>query len=226
MPTIGGYSPMPFRVGGGQSRLRDIYESLNDGLGSAYDTTDASTVTAETKADATTIEAVWSANERLKNQWDPNRLTDFLERWQKIFGLSHKSTDSDNKRRARVAAKFKALGGPLYASLNDICVALLGDAFVDIEYTDLAHASTHWPGGSPAEPTKWSSTIAYILFRVTPPASLTFNEFIATVNDFMAFMGDFLPCWDTFNWGVFNSGGVNGFLLDDPKNLDWETFDS
>jgi len=217
---------MPLRVGGGESRVRDIYVSLNDGLGTAYDTSDDSPVTAETKADATTIEAVWSANERLKNQWDPNRLTDFLVRWEKIYGLAPKATDSAVARRARVALKFRALGGELYATLDDICVALLGTAFVGIEYTPLAQAHANWPGGSPAQPDMWSSSIAHILVRVTPPATLTFHEFIAALGELTAFLGDFLPCWVTFDWGLFAPGGVNGFYFDTDQNLDGQTFDS
>ncbi len=224
MPNIGGYCPLPLRLGGGESRLREIYESLNDGLGTAYDTSDSSPVTAETEADASTIEAVWSANERLKNQWDPNALTDFLSRWEKIFGLSPKRTDSDNLRRAKVALKFRALGGAVYATLSDTCTALLGSAFVGIEYTDLAHANAHWPGGSPAEVDQWSSTIAYILIRITLPGSLTLHEFLAKLRETLSFLADVLPVWVVFNYGAFNSTAANGFLLDDPMNLDWETF--
>ncbi len=225
MPNFGGFCPLPLRLGGGESRLREIYESLNDGLGTAYDTSDTSPVTAETEADASTIEAVWSANERLKNQWDPNALTDFLTRWEKIFGLSPKRTDSDNLRRAKVALKFRALGGAVYATLDATCTAFLGPAFVQIEYTDLAHMHTHWPGGTPAELNMWSSSLAHILIRVTQATALTFHEFIGRLSDLMAFLGDVLPVWVTVDWGTLNSLGNNGFLLDEP-NLDLETFDA
>ena len=225
MPNLGGYCPLPLRLGGGESTVRVIYESLNNGLGSAYDTTDASTVTAETSADARTIEALWSANARLTNQWDPRRMTDFIGRWEKIFALVPAVDDSDNTRRTRLAAKFQALGGPLYATTELICSTILGDAYIGVEYTSLADSHSNWPGGTPPQPDMWSSTVAHILVRVEQPANATVVEFLGLLNETMAFLGDFLPAWVTFDWGLYADNDTNGFYLDE-NNLDYQTFDA
>lgn len=224
MPNIGGRCPLPLRLGGGESRVQTIYEALNDGLGTTYDTSDDSPVTAETSADARSIAALWSANARLANQWDPRRVTDFLPRWEKIFGIAPRSTDSDNTRRGRLVAKFAALGGALYATTPLICEALLGDAFLDVEYTDLANAVHRWPGGTPPEDDQWTSTIAHILVRVEQPANMTTYEFLARLGELSNFLRDFLPASTTFDWGVFADNGQRGFYLDE-YNLDFETFD-
>ena len=50
----------PRRYGGGKSTQQAIYESLNISLGTAFDTSDGSTVTAETSADARAFAAVGS----------------------------------------------------------------------------------------------------------------------------------------------------------------------
>ncbi len=225
MPNFGGYAPLPLRLGGGESTVRVIYESLNDGLGTGYDTSDNSTVTADTFADAVQIAALWSANARMTNQWDPNRMTDFIPRWEKIFAVVPSSGDSDNARRARLAAKFQALGGPLYATTELICSSLLGDAYVGVEYTPLASSHSNWPGGTPPQPGMWSSSVAHILVRVQQPANATVVEFLKSLGELMAFLGDFLPAWVTFDWGLFADNGMNGFYLDE-NNLDYETFDA
>jgi hypothetical protein len=216
----------PRRYGGGKSTAQAIYESLNIGLGTAFDTSDGSTVTAETSADARAIAAVWSANARMANNRDPRRMTDMLSRWEAIFSIHPLVTDSYNDRRARLVLRFRALGGPLYATIEEICDFLLGSLLIGVEYIDLTNYNANWPGGTPSKPTMWNSTIAHILVRVVRPGNevgMTRHEYFERLREMKDYMRGYLAAFTTLDWGCFNVGGTRGFKLDEP-NLDIETF--
>jgi len=225
---FGGLNPFPFRFGGGPSNQLVIYRSLNEGLGTAFDTTDESTVTAETSADARAIAAVWSANARLANQMDPAKMTDFLGRWEDIFDLRPHRNDSDNARRAVVALKFLALSASLYGTIEEVAAAIMGSAYIDVLYADLVTGHSSWPGGTPSEPTMWTSSIAHVLVRVVrydAIVGMTQHEFFDRLRQLKFFLRDYMAAWTTLDWAWDGSGGP-GFYLDEDGNLDGEYFDS
>lgn len=222
MPFFGGFSPFPLRFGGGKTRVQAIYEALNESLGTAYDTSDTSNVTAETMAEARALAAVWSANRRLSLQWDPARMTDFVSRWEKIFDLHPATTDSMNDRRDALRAKFLALAGP--STVSDACAALLGDSFVGIETTPLASALIRWPANGYAS--EWRSSVAHILVRVQIASNQTLAEFIKLMGKLTLMLDDLLPAATTFDWATFADNGGDGFYLDEDHNLNFESFDS
>lgn len=224
MAGVGGFSPLPLRLGGGISRVETIYRSLCAGRGTAYDTSDSSNVVPEIMAEARAIEALWSANRRLSLQWDPMRMTDFLGRWEAIFAVKPSKADTLLARRLRLVPKFRALIGPIQSTVADVASSLLGASFIAVEYTDLAHAHTGWPGGSPPDPAAWFSTICHLVIRVKQTGGQTFAEFVKLLGIARAELRNLLPVYTTFDFGVFNSGGVGGFLLDE-RDLDLETFD-
>lgn len=229
MPMFGGFTPWPLRFGGGEPNLRALYESLNLSLGPAYDTSDLSNVTAETMAEARALDAVWSANRRMSLQWDPERMTDFMERWETIFGLRPGVSDSIAERRTILQAKFLALIGP--SSLEDSVTLLLGASFVEVVRTSLADAYQRWPENG--YPDDWISNTAHILIRVQYANNQTEAEFLKLMAKLGLMLDDLLPAWTSWDWGAFNEAGAEGFFLDDPLgagpppyNLNYETFDS
>jgi hypothetical protein len=224
---FGGRNPFPFRFGGGKSNQQIIYESLNAGLGSGLDTSDASTVTAETSADARAIAAVWSANARLQNQWDPRRMTDFLGRWETIFAIRPHRSDSDNARRYRLVPKFLALGAELYATTDEICTAFLGAEYLGLEYTSLADSHSNWIGGTPSNLTRWDSTCAHILVRVTRYnliTTMTQHEYFTKLSELWNFLRDLNSAWSETDWAWDGVTGP-GFFFDEDWNFDGEAFD-
>ena len=223
MPAFGGLTPMPLRLGGGRPRAATIVDGINAGMGTAYDVTQPSTVYAQNVAAARAIAGVWSANQRAAYQLDPTRMTDFLPRWEAIMGITPASADTGTQRRDRVAAKFRALGGPTDASLTDACSRLLGDVFVGVEYTPLASAVMHW--ADTGEPLLWESTVAHILVRVTLPLGMPQAELLRRVGIMVTALDDVLPAWTTLDWGYDSSANGGGFWLDEENNLDGETFD-
>jgi hypothetical protein len=221
---FGRFGSFPFRFGGGAPLARTIYESINSSLGTAYDTSETSTVTAETSAEARLIAACWHANERASNQYDPYRTTDYLERWESIFGLGVTPTDTIGVRRGRVAAKLTALCNPTEDTVFTVCNEALGDAFVGVEYTTIDDANMLWPGNG--NPDDWESTTAHIVVRVERPVSWSAKLFDQTVGSTIKILYSFLPDWATVDWAMNSSTGNEGFILDDDQNLDVETFDS
>lgn len=228
MPTFGGFGGFPLKFGGGNNHRRTLYDALNQARGTAYDTTDDSNVTADTYAQAIALEAVWSANRKMANQWDPRRMTDFIPRWEAIFDIHPSASDSLNARRAVLSAKFRALAGQ--QTLTDIVSAMLGGSFVGVEYTPIAQAYMRWPENG--YPTDWISHTAHILIRVQFAQGQTENEFLRLMAQLDRFLRDYLPAYTTWDWGMFAENGLDGFYLDDPlgagpppANLGYETFD-
>lgn len=219
---FGRFGSFPFRFGGGEALAKTIYDSLNSSLGSAYETSDESTVTAETYAEAKILAAAWSMSKKAANQLDPWRMTDFLPRWEKIFGLSSSGTDTE--RRSRVASKFLTLSDPTEAALTTVASTALGAAFVGIEYTAPDTALILWPSTGYA--TMWSSTVSHIVIRVQLPAGWSDGALMARIGTTMQIARNFVADYDTLDWAVYNGDGDEGFILDEDGNLDGQTFDA
>lgn len=240
MPACGGLSPFPMRMGGGKPRLELVLDHLNRGRGDALDTATDSPVYVENMAHARAITACWLENERLGNQWNPARLTDCLPRWEKICGLVPGPDDSLQVRRARIEALFARIGLLLNrASLTTMLEALVGTAYVDVEYISLDNAVIHGPAGFPigtyVEGFEWYSTVLHVLVRLQKPDGFTEGEFYEAAGKVTALLDDVLPAWCTFDWYRAPTGGApvtviggpsaGGFYLDQDHNLDNHVFD-
>lgn len=228
MGNLGGFGMLPIRLGGGETDVESIYRSLNESKGSAYDTSDASNVTAETMAEARAIAAVYRSNARMSYQWDAKRMYDFIPRWEKIFNIHPGPTASVPSRRAALGVKFLALVG--HASLSDTVQAIIGDCFVSIVYTSLDEAYMRWPGNG--YPNDFLSNTAHILIKVQFSANQTQAEFWDLMARMSQQLRDQLPVWTTFDWGMDAEAGGEGFYLDDPiaggpppTNLNYELLD-
>jgi hypothetical protein len=235
MPWFGGSCPFPLRFGGGTPLIKTLARSIAAQLGTAFDTIDTSTLLyVELQAEARVLAAAWRQNERLGNQSDPFRMTDFLPRWEKIYGLYPLPTDTMSKRRAKIAVAMAragyADGGTIFAT----CLAYLGaSVFVGLVNTPSSSAlvwtPSGWPmGNHPVLPTDpdWSSSVAYLAIQVQQPANMPASVFYATVATMMPALDAILPAWVTFDWFRQDISGSSGFYLDDLPNLDDEAFDS
>lgn len=231
MPAHGGLTPGFERYGGGAPGLKRILESLNAARGSAYDTSATSTVYAENLAIARAIAESWSTNARMANQWDTARMTDFIPRWEKIYGLYPLPSDTPTDRRKRIAAAAARVGKqPNYQYAFDLVKAALGACFVSILHTPSTdpHAIVIWPGAGNTTPTvAWYSSVAYVAVLVQQPAGMNDGAFYGTVGQIYPILDGILPAWVTFDWirRDIHGGGVAGFWLDDANDLDNEGFD-
>lgn len=231
MSTFGGYNPFPRRFGGAPSRTQTIVKSLQQQLAPKYDTANTSgIVDIRLQALARCIAGAWAQNERLANQWDPSRMTDFLQRWERILGLTPSPTDSLTVRRARVGARIALAGYGTFAAVYTLCSMMLGSVFVGIVHTDAAHARAWTPAGwpmglHPSLPTdpSWYSTIAHIVILTQQPSTMSDSEYYATRASVAPELDAILPAWVTFDIAKDGPHGA-GFFLDEAHDLDGERF--
>jgi len=238
--TFGGYAPFPRRFGGRATRVKTITASLQTQLGKKYDTTDTTgLVFIRLNAMAREIAAAWGQNQRLANQWDAKRMTDFLPRWEKILGLYASPGDSPTARRARVGVQLALVGESTSQVIHDTCVAYLGPVFVSVVTTPSTSANvwtpTGWPmgqhpititlpgGRTVFYPGDWYSTVAHIDILTVQPATMGDAEYYSTRASVKSALDSILPSWVTFDIVRDGPHGI-GFYLDEPHNLDNERF--
>lgn len=240
----GGFHPYPRRFGGGRPRLRIVHDALNAADGTAIDSSNPDTVAwIENMAAARVITFDgYGINERLSLQWDPDRMTAFLPRWEKILGIGASPTATEKDRRAQVKKRLRRFieATAFHSRLLSRLQQELGDVFVAIEYLDIAnaniHAPTGYPFGNPIDGFPWYSTVAHILVLVQKPTGYTEAEFYAAVGKVVPATDGLIPAWSTIDWyraptgypAVSVSGGPSrsGFYLDAEANLDNNVFGS
>lgn len=241
---FGGQHPYPRKFGGGKPRLEVIHESLNAQRGTAFDAHNPETlVWLENMAIARALcFDGWGVNERLSYQWDPDRMTDMLPRWEKIFAIRPSPTATDRERRTAVRRRFRRFldATGLHSRLHVVLTELLGDVFVALEYIALSNAVVHvpdgtYPWGTVAPGFPWYSTVAHVLILTQKPAGWTEGDYYEAVAKIAPAIDPILPAWCTFDWyrgsqcgaWIEVTGGPSraGFYLDCPANLDNQVFD-
>lgn len=234
----GGYFPYPRTFGGGRPRLQIIHDALNAARGTAFDATNQSTIVwVENMAYARALcFDGYGTNDKLANQSDPARMTDYLPRWEKIFRIPVPVDASPYERRLEVAKRFRRFvdSTGLHARLRDTLREVLGDVFGALEYIDPSIAAIYVPDNTypygtvqPGHP--WYSTVCHILVLLTKPANYTEGEFYAAAAKIFPAVDSFLPAWVSLDWyrrpvgtPVNVSGGPSqaGFYWDNEHNLD------
>lgn len=237
MATYGGYCAFAERCGGGVPLVRTIHEALNQARGTAFDVSEWSPAWIENLAIARALAEVWETNQRLANQWDPQRVSTVLERWEEILRFHPHDRVAKVERRARIAGHFARFGAALTHQYDaDRLRKLLGLTFVKVVNFDPTNAIRSWPGMPGAAPTTpWYSSIAHLLVQTAKPDAWTDGEFYAVVDRMAIDMDGHVPAWVTLDWyrnGPRPGGSATpsldpdaGFYLDDDFNLDNEIFD-
>lgn len=132
----GGFTSFPVSFG---ASVNTIHETMLDALlqaqGSAIATDIDSAAYVECYAKARLLADMWSTVIRLGNQFDPNKMTDFLPRWEAIYGIVPSPTATLAQRRALIASKIANYGNsPTIQVVTDLLALVLGDVFVTILY--------------------------------------------------------------------------------------------
>lgn len=226
------FNPSPMRFGASNvSLIESILDSLKTAMGTAFDVQFGSITWIYLQAIARVFNDVYEQNKRFSYQWDPLRVTDFLARWEKIYGIVPTSSDTLVDRREKLAYKMGLVGqSPTAQVVQDLLVTLLNDVFVSIENIASADANCAIPGGAtiPGGNTipdgDWFSTTSYIPIKVIQPDYMDDLTFYETVAQIFAYLSDLMPAWVTFDWFRDSEVYGTGFYLDAEHNLDNQAF--
>jgi hypothetical protein len=238
MAGLGGFSPAP-RVFG-EAKATDL-EALQRVVAEAHGTALASergtTLWVENHATARVLLGLYRTAERLAHVNDPQRMTETLVRWERIFGLN--SVGTLNERRARVAAKKSLLSaGTALSVVHDYLTDLLGAMYLGLSFGDPLTATTYVPDGGtipgggptfldgnlvPPEISPYASSLAHVAILLEKPVGMSEDEFYDRAGGIYGEVDNLLGAWMRFS--VIRDG-VNGigFFLDEANNLDNQRF--
>lgn len=213
---------LPYRCGNSnRADLQQISSSLLAQRGDAITTQVGSVIWVETQAWARAIYHIWAYNQKAANQFDPNKMTDLLPRWESMMGLSALPGDTIAQRQARIAARFRLINKmPTTQDITDLLMSALGPTFVELINIRQDQAYAQYPGGTPivggitnTVNGPWYSTIQHIFVETIHPPSYTDNQFYATVNQIIPLLNPLLPSYDTFDWfwDSFSDDGYASF---------------
>jgi len=112
MTALGHFGRMPLRMGGGRSRAQAIYESLRDGIGTAFSRDSGTRANAELRADAFAIARAQSAQERGGLQSLPDLASDRLDDWERALQAPVDPADPPHVRAAVCSGILKGNSFP------------------------------------------------------------------------------------------------------------------
>lgn len=244
MARFGSFAPYPRRFGGGPTRVRATFDSLNEQLHGANGAPPewSSVRYARNLVVARMLAAAWASARRVGGIRDPWR-TVALDRLERIHRTVPRPGDTEAGRRRRLAALMAREGERITrARIEEMLREALGELFVAVEFIDVDLAVVHvpantYPWGTVVDGVPWYSTVAHTLVLVEKPAFMTEAEFYDRVAGVHAALDPVVPVWATFDWyraplntspgpvDVVGGPSMAGFYLDDDHNLDNNVFD-
>jgi hypothetical protein len=215
MPGFGKSNPFPRKFGGGTRartyETRALSRAFAKELTNAPALDPASPYAAEAYAYGNAIANVWAIDERLRGADIPARMLETLPTYEEILRTRPSADDSDNERRAAVAAKLRGISGQATSEdIEAVCRELLGSAFEGLRTVEEANQFSYWPGMNPGPPGfEWTSNIATIGIAVRRDArsEAAWNRTIARLRDLLHTL---LPAWEIFEIGTDDGGFILG----------------
>lgn len=205
--AFGRFGGFPRSLGGGKPAKKTIHEDLIDYYEPVFDTSEDQLPWLEAYAEASVLQSVWAAGERLKHQLNPTKMLENLPVWEEATQLRPRASDYPSTRRANLAAKMRGFGDNDEGAIYDVCQSIMGTAFVDLVFLDEADVTSYIPGILPGPPgLDWYSNRAHIYVELQQ-AGLSEDEFSERVNALGRTLEDFLPAWQTWSWFVGTGGG-------------------
>ena len=145
--SYGGFRPYPERTGGAKPRYQIILESLNAQMGTAYDAdSQTSTVYIRNLALARCLADVANLAEKMKNQFDPDRMSEFIPRWEAIMGIVSGPQDTQTSRKRRIKGRFARIGRqPTRQAILDLLTDEMYPISITLTNDTPATANFGWP---------------------------------------------------------------------------------
>lgn len=215
MAGFGKTNPFPRRFGGGtRSRTyerRALERVFARDLTNKNELDPSSALAAEAYAYGNAIANIWAINERNQGNDIPARMMETLSTNEEILKTRPSSDDSDNDRRAAVAAKLRGISGQATSEdIEAVCRELLGSAYEGIRTVDPTMEFSYWPGINPGPPGfEWTSNRAVIgiAVRQGSQSDAAWARIMSKLRDMLHTL---LPAWEVFEIGTDDGGFVIG----------------
>ena len=208
---FGIYGTFPFTFGDTSDDAFEVEHTAMLGALAEYglDATEGTEHEIETYAHALALSMIWDADERLANQAIPEKMLEALTDWEQILKLTPTIDDSDQERRARVAAKLRGLINNALPDIEATAKKVLGVNFAAVVLVDPANHITYWGGGIPGPPgLEWYSSRAIVAIRMTQ-TGLSASQFAAKRAALIQALDAMLPAWMSGAVGVGSQFVVN-----------------
>lgn len=221
---------VPIRCGNSnRADLEAIKDSLVNSRGSAVTKETDSIVYLECVAHARAIYYIWAINQILKNQFDPNKMSVFLDRWQKILNLYPLSSNlTVTQQRAQIEAKLSIFNrNPTYQQVSDVMNLFLGEVFLTVSNITapesmlsflpdgaltITDGETCNDGSSLGAGYGWSSDVASCIVETVNPG-ISASEYTNARNQIFNLLDTYLPSWVSVGYAVnvgFSDDGYAG----------------
>lgn len=212
MPGFGKTGPFPRRFGGGtHTRTYEERALTRAFVKDGFTVKDGSIKAAEAYAYGSGIAQIWAVNTRLRGNDIPERMLETLPTYEEILRTRPSPDDTDNDRRAAVAAKLRGISGQATGEdIDEVCRTLLGDAYEGLRTVEEAQEYSYWPGINPGPPGfEWTSNRAVIgvAVRQDSRTDAAWQRVMATLRDLLQTL---LPAWEVFVVGTDDGGFVLG----------------
>jgi hypothetical protein len=225
-----GSGSIAFRSGSVKNQAIElIYKDLNEARGTAYDTEEGTVVAAEDYAYAKAIQDLFEGASRLKNQFLPTSMYQFLERWEAIFGIAAVPNATVIQRQNTISLFFQRWSKPpTLATLTYFAQQLLGSTFIKFELYDGMDAGISFtpggysiPGGASILDGNWKSYVSFVNVDIWQPQDKYGNKLMddatynALYNNFYVFFASYLPAYVSFGsrrYQTAGTGTISGFL--------------
>jgi hypothetical protein len=225
----GHLAPLPLRLGSNvDNDYSVVLSSLLEQYGTSVSSDPTSVAYLEAVCDARAIVYLHRLRQKLANQFDMQKTTDFLPRWVQILGIPVEPNESDASKRRKLILKESLRGlAPTQQVVRDLLEALLGDVFVEVHHYDATEATGSAPGGlaitggATLIDGPWSSGCCHLGIELQRPTAMSDVEFRARSRSVDQWLTGFLPAWTTWSWFVNGPDG-DGFWLDQDYNLDYQ----
>ena len=200
------YGSFPLTFGDTSDDAHEVeHKALLDALEPGFSPEEDTAHDIETYAHALAMAMIWDANERLANQAIPEKMIDALPIWEETLKLTPTIGQSDQSRRAAVAAKLRGLINNALPDIEAAAKKAAGTSFHSLVLADPSNTVSYWPGGIPGPPGyEWTSSRALIGIRLTK-AGLSDAQFNAIRSAIVNALDAMIPAWMTFSIGTGSS---------------------